>query len=143
MYKSPLQQSLHRQVHSALSSLFPQLAKSSQKQGPTCPIRIPQRFAHSGVAPGLGETRLFGGLHKPQGSGGGELQPCDPSWQSLALGGTGLPRDGDPLRQVELGLPALPNLSRIEGCPFFVQAHGIPSLAELSVEKVPLIFWPI
>lgn len=83
----PLQHSLHRQVHSALGILFPQLVKLSQKQSPTSPIRFPQRFAHSGIAPGLGETRLFGVYASPRFL---EVVSCSP----VALRGNAWPRVG-------------------------------------------------
>lgn len=55
-----LQQPLHRQVCSALSIW------SRQKQSPASPIRFPQRFAHSGIAPGLVENELFGSIQAPK-----------------------------------------------------------------------------
>lgn len=100
-----LQQCRHRQVHCALSILFPQVGKLSQKQSPTSPVRFSQRFTCCGIAPGLGETRLFWIYARPRFLEG---VSCDPSWQCLALGGTGLPRDGEPLGQVQLRSASAP-----------------------------------
>lgn len=75
---------------------------------------------------GWGKTNCLG-LHKPQVSGSDELQHCDHSWQNPALGRTRLPRDGDPVRQVELGLLGLPSLRRIEGVLSLCELKGSPT----------------
>jgi len=137
-----LQQSLHREVHSASSLLFPQLAKLSQKKSSVSCIRYPHRSAHSRIAPGLGETRLFWVYANPRILKGINCSPVAPRGNAWPWVGWDFLGMRTLSRRWSSDLSVLPNLDRNEGCPFFVTSSLDPLLTRIFRWKSTFNFLP-
>lgn len=130
-----LQQSLHRQVHSVLSTLFPQLVKSSQKQSPTSPTRFPQRFAPCGIAPGLGETGPFGVNASPRFLEGVSCSPGAPRGSASPRVGQDFPGMGTLSSRCSSDMLVFLNLSMTEGALSSYKLKGAPPWQSSLLKK--------